>query len=230
MLKNAILAVGLLGAVSSYGATIAWTDWTSATIGSAGSAAGNLGGVSVSYSGDVATPTQTGNAVGTYYYTEPNPSLEPYTANGVIGNLPGTSLRDIIAIDTANSGSLNTISFSAPVYNPVMLLVSLGRDNLPVYYDFDAALSLSLLSSGEGYWGGGANSLTLAGNTITGVEGHGAIQINGWVSSIQWATRPDEYWHGFTLGAPAGVPDAINGFGALLAAMGSLIGFRRLAK
>jgi len=221
----------LLTAASTFAGTVTWTDWSSASVGNSGSASGALGAVSVRYSGDVASSTQVGNSGGPYYYSEPNSSLKPYTANSVIGNLPVRT--DIITIDTENSLAVNTVTFSSPVLNPVMLLVSLGQNNYPVSYSFDPSLSLSLLSSGQGYWGGAANSLTLAGNTITGIEGHGAIQINGLVSSISWSTAPDEYWHGFTVGVPTAtgtVPDMMSTFSALMTAVGSLVGFRRFAK
>ena len=176
---------------AAFAAPISWTDWT--TAGST-TAAGSLfvdgSTVTVDYSGSLAF-AQTGT--GTNYWTEGSPA--PYTGNAVVDNAPTPS--EMLAL---NYSTTNTITFSDALLNPIMAIVSMGRTNLPVSYDFDT--SFSVLSEGRGYWGDGWYTLG-AGDVLTGYELHAAIQFNGLVSSISWTSSPNEYWHGFTFGVAA---------------------------
>lgn len=188
----AMIAATLCLSLSAHAATVGWTDWTSATTGANGSAAGTLvfgsTSVAVTYTGDV-TFAQLGS--GTNYFN-------PATAylNGPVTNAPPAA--EMIALSRNTGQALNTITFSQPVSNPVMAIVSLGQSSLPVYYSFNAPFDV--ISVGQGYWGNG--TLTeLAGNVLEGKEGHGLIQFNGTFSSISWSVSPSEYWHGITVGA-----------------------------
>jgi hypothetical protein len=208
----------------STAATISWVDWTSAVNGSntsnwLGTASGEMntsnGLVGVEYAGHIWSAQTEPNS---YWWTEGTPA--PYTGNSVIDNAPETS--DIIRLQY--SGSTNTITFSQAVYMPVMALVSVGQTGLPVSYDFDR--SFTLLSEGAGFYGDGTWSQT--GNSLVGEEAHGAIQFDGWVSSITWSNDANELWHGFTVGAtqlePVPVPAAAWLFGSGLI---GLIGIAR---
>jgi len=99
----------------------------------------------------------------------------------------------MVALAAASS---NTLTFSSALTNPIMAIVSMGRTNLPVSYDFDT--SFSVLSEGRGYWGDGWYT-TSPGDILTGFEMLGVIQFLGTLSSISW-TSTAEAWHGFTLG------------------------------
>lgn len=99
----------------------------------------------------------------------------------------------MVALAAASS---NTLTFSSALTNPIMAIVSMGRTNLPVSYDFDT--SFSVLSEGRGYWGDGWYT-TSPGDILTDFEMHGVIQFLGTLSSISW-TSTAEAWHGFTLG------------------------------
>ena len=212
-MKKTGLIISLLGIVTvSYSAqasVIAWTDWTSAINSTAGTAAGNMnttnGVIEVRYSGEIWSAQTAPN---TYWWTEGDPA--PYTGNSVIDNAPDTS--DIIRVQL--SGITNTLTFSQAVYMPVMALVSVGQPAVAVSYDFDR--SFALLSEGRGFFGDG--SWTQSGNSFTGNEAHGAIQFDGWVSSISWTNDVPELWHGFTVGVtqvqPVPVPAAIWLFGS----------------
>ncbi|TVR52206.1 MAG: hypothetical protein EA425_05430 [Puniceicoccaceae bacterium] len=87
LLSAASLAVGSSLSIGQ----IMWTDWSSHTIGNPGSASGVMGGVGVSYLGEVLSQTQTGGVGGTNYYNPPAPYL-----SATIPNLP--SHNDIITL------------------------------------------------------------------------------------------------------------------------------------
>ena len=198
LLTIALLA-GLFSAQPAFAGFIYWVDWTSAINGFPGSATGtiSIGGgthITVNYGGDV-TFAQTGS--GTNYWTEGTP--KPYTGNPVVDNAPTAS--EMIAL--SGSGILNTITFSQAIENPIMAIVSMGRTNLPVSYDFNIAFTV--LGEGKGYWGDGWYEL-LPGDILKGYELHGVIQFNGMLSSISWIATPGEYWHGITVGLPEQTP------------------------
>jgi hypothetical protein len=230
--KN-IIAISLLsGLVSTDMAAnpVSYTDWTSASSpGINASASGTLalssGTVNVNYSGEFAF-AQVNNG-GIQYWTQPNPLSLPYTGNAVVGNAPSTT--DIIALSEQSSSEINTITFSQPVLNPIMLINSLGQPGLTVSYVFDQAPTL--LSAGQGYWGGNAANLSVSANVLTGNEGAGALEFPGTVSSISWTTRSGEDWNGFTIGAVTeqspGVPDCGTTLGLLGLSLSCLLGFRR---
>jgi hypothetical protein len=165
-----------------------------------------MGSVGVTYSG-LYSFVQLGNGTVdvTNYWTEPSAGQEPYTGNTVIDNAPTAS--EMIALNLA---ALHTITFSTPVLNPVMALVSMGAPDSPVTtlnpvtYNFDH--SFNVLSNGVGYWswvnGNVPGSATQSSNSLTGIEFHGAIQFLGTLSSISWSSPQNEDWHGFTVGAP----------------------------
>ncbi len=188
---------------AAFAGHIDWTDWTSATKGADGSATGVMGGVTVTYSGDIAgyqlSPTEASGTQYPYanYWVETGPN--PYTGNAVVDNAP--TANELIA--TENSG-LKTLTFSEEVLNPVIAIVSQGRSGLPVSYDF--AAPFTVLSEGKGFWGDGSYTLE-DGDVLVGRELHAVVQFSGSYRTIRWESSPDEYWHGITVGSPASVPE-----------------------
>jgi hypothetical protein len=235
MNNKKIITLLLLAGVASTamaGQPITYTDWTTTSGGgtTSGSASGTLtlssGTVNISYSGELAFAQV--NNTGIQYWTEPNPASLPYTGNALVGNAPATS--DIVALqELGGSRIVDTINFSQAVLNPIMLINSLGQPNIGVSYDFNQPFTL--LSAGQGYWGGTSTSLTASGNILTGYEGAGAIEFLGDVSSISWTTTGGEYWNGFTIGAvtqqTTGVPDGGTTLGLLGMSASCLLGLRR---
>lgn len=175
---------------------IDWTDWVDAVEGE--SATGTVDGLFVDFFGDVhfaqlANGVMVGGGASstTDYWTEGAPA--PYTGNAVVDNRPPAF--ELVAL---NLDSFNTIFFDSPVLNPVMAIVSQGRSNLPVTYDFD--LPFTVLSEGQGYWGDGTYTLD-PGDILIGNELHAVIQFEGLISEINWFST-EEDWHGFTIGIP----------------------------
>jgi hypothetical protein len=189
------------------------------------------GNINVSYSGEFSV-AQVNNS-GTQYWTQPDaPTSLPYTGNAIVGNAPSSS--DIIELSEPSGLETDTITFSKPVLNPIMLINSLGQGNIGVSYVFNQ--SFTLLSAGAGFWGGAVNGsgLIQSGNTLTGYEGTGAIDFSGEVSTISWQTGGrlgNENWNGFTIGAtttqPNGVPDGGTTLGLLGMGFSGLLALKR---
>ena len=97
------------------------------------------------------------------------------------------------------------ITFSQPIVNPIMPIVSLGASGTRISYNFDSPFTI--LSQGAGHFGGGPNQLTTTTDltsahpyVLNGEEGSGTIQFLGTFSTISWLVPKPEVWHGFTFG------------------------------
>ncbi|MBY0313818.1 MAG: hypothetical protein K2W85_17270 [Phycisphaerales bacterium] len=215
----AVISVGVSDATAQ---SVNWVDWTSATTAppsTAGSALGTVaslsGTINVSYAGEVlgqfgGIPTTQTAGGGTNYWRDagqlvPAPSngayLSPTVTNGP-GDLGNT---DIICLIGDNSAPVtNTLTFSAPVTNPVMAILSLGSEGggSDATYRFSNA-DFTVLSSGRGYWTSSLSTNDFlrrdSMGVLTGRGGHGVIQFLGTFSSISW-TSSREAWHGFQIG------------------------------
>jgi len=214
-------------------ANIDWTTWTSQ--GSSSTATGTLLAgstpVTISYTGEIAF-TQL-NGTGTNYY---QPS-STFTASPTVPNSPPS---DMIAIE--GTASNHVITFSAPVTNPILEVVSLGTPSLGTEYDFSlsSGQSMSILAQGPSNVYGGCDAepcLSLSGSTLTGHEADGVIEFTGTFSSISWTAANPEYWNGFTFGvtglaAPGtpGVPEPATWQYALISVFATmlLVWMRRL--
>jgi hypothetical protein len=185
---------------------VTWTDWTSITTTSA---VGTMGGTTVNVTsvGLMNGPSQT--ACGTNWWTQPNLGSPAYTG-GSVSNAP--TACEQVALD---SPVTVTVNFSTPVGGLYMALLSVGRSNLEVTYDFNQAFTVD--SEGEGFWGNGTYTLA-AGDVIKGNELHGVLAFSGPVSSLTFTTTPSEYWHAFTFGVPE--PGMLALFGLGLVGLG----------
>jgi hypothetical protein len=186
-----MLVIGsMISVPAAHAATVTWADWTTA---SSNQVSGTLGGIGVTYSGGYYF-AQTNN-VGTDYW---NPQA-PYLSS-TVSNAPDSQSVDIIAIGTGGTGE--TITFSSPVTNPVLAIVSINGPGLFFSAPFN------VLSDGCGYWGCG-NLLIGSGNLLySNGEGHGVIQFPGTFTSITIDEQGAENWRGFTVGVlPSSVPE-----------------------
>jgi hypothetical protein len=183
-----------------------YVDWTAANP-AAGTASGviNLPGrppVGVTFR--VVNPNGTNGSYnfaeinGTGYWSPNAPYVSPYVLNPP----PATDILSLIGGTTSSY----VITFSEPVRDPVMDILSLGSRGDDAIYDFDR--SFQIISQGTGFWGGGPTDLTiLPGEQLRGTEGHGAIRFLGSFSTFSWSVPDGENWHGFTL-AIRGVANA----------------------
>ncbi len=200
--------------------SVVWTQWNSTN---ANSAAGVLDTLNVGYSGEV-YGYSTINNQGVNYW------LPAATFTNSLAPIPPT-YSDII---TLSSNGICTLTFSKPVNNLIMDVISLGSINKPLTpstYTFSQ--SFAILSSGGDYWvpsGVGSNGTNcgltaLNSYTLSGVEGSGCILFAGEISSLTWTVANAESYSGFTIGMEA-VPEpctlALLGLGGL-----SLLRFRR---
>jgi hypothetical protein len=185
------IASAVLGAAGEASAEkILWANWTSATTGQNGSASGSMGcggdAVDVEYAGQITGAQVDG---GNYYWVPP----ETYQPEG-IDNAPASP--DIIGLE-GGLGVTSIITFSEPVTDPVVAILSLGQPGIPTTYEFDA--EFEVLSSGCGYFACGTLE-ALPDNVLLGYEGNGVIRFFGTFESISWTIPTAEYWHGFTVG------------------------------
>lgn len=203
----AIIIISLANAPCAFGAPYSWVDWVSATSGSPGSATGtitffNSSLININYSGELYF-AQTGAASDISYWSPSSPYI-----SSTVPNSPPAS--DIIFLNYASQ--LNTLTFSSPVTDPVMAILSLGAPQgynlpgwVPASYTFNAPFDI--LSSGAGYFSSGVNwpFIKIGNNTIYGEEGTGVIQFHGTFDSISWSSTAENA-HGFTVGV-APIPE-----------------------
>jgi hypothetical protein len=222
------LLCGLAGSVTA--APVYWTDWTSSHRNNTGpdtvigtATVPSLGPVGVTYTGEYVFVDTTGT--GTNYWTGFNATY----ADGVIVDNPPVA-SDIIGLFDGGGGTC-TLTFSKPVTNPVMAIVSLGHQGLTASSVFN--VPFNVVAHGVGYYGNGL-LYEDASNTLRGQEGNGTIQFFGPVTCVQWTIPQGEYWYGFTVGIPGQgdepvVPAGIPAPGTLLlVSVGtSLIGYLR---
>lgn len=177
--------------------TIGWTDWTGHgsdwMVGLLTLADGRA--VEVRYEGELDGSRIDG---GVSFWIPESTYLSATVDHG-----PPTADMVILA---GGDESRHTLTFTPPLLDPVVAVVSVGRPNVLVEYEFDHPFTL--LSSGGDYWStaeesrlldGGPN--TMGGDTLQGWEGSGTLQFAGVVGEISWTVPLKEHWHGLTVGA-----------------------------
>ncbi|MCY7380137.1 MAG: PEP-CTERM sorting domain-containing protein [Gemmatimonadaceae bacterium] len=220
-----VLALGsgaLLPATAQ--AQLTWVDWQAPVAGQAPNTlfgTMNIGGtmVGVTYTGPAAF-FQTGGEFN--YWRQGGTSAGiPWEAYDAV-DAPVAS--DMIAL---SAPGLHTLTFSQSLSGMFMAFVSIGQPNSPVNYSFLNG-SFDIVDQGRGFWGNGPLLSSLGGTMLTGLEGHGVIQFREDFTTLQFATDPNEFWHGFNVGANAVTVTPEPGSMVLLAT--GLIGVLGLAK
>ena len=191
-----------------------WIDWTSVNTGTL-----TIGSQVVGVSLAGSTPDLLDN--GTQYYNNGNTG-----GTAVTGTYGGLQPSDMLQVSNA---SFFTLTFSQAIVNPFIALVSVGQFAVPVSYGFDS--NVSVLSSGSNKWAYGGYSV--AGNTFTGSEFNGVLQLQGSFTSMNIAVGQPEFWHGFNVGSASvsAVPEPET-YAMMLAGLGLMgaIARRRKAK
>jgi hypothetical protein len=196
----ALAAAALAFAAPASAANVAWTLWHPDSVFTGltgGQVSGTVGGVGVTYSGEV-------NDLNTNYPSwTPNSTWE----GGDVSNAPPAG-NGAIKITGGDGTGIDTITFDQAVVNPVIAIWSLGQGGGPASFDFDVKSNqLALLGGGPSAEYNG-QALTLLGSTVSGVEGNGLVQFYGTFNSISFTTPLHEYYYDFTVGvAGGGVPE-----------------------
>ena len=183
-----VLAACVVAApVVAHADTVVWTNWSSATAGSPGSATGSIGGITVTYSGQTSGLTSV-------------PSWTPAStfSGGTVGNAPPAGPSVMLE---GGMPTIETITFSSTLIDPVFAIWSLGLSSTPASFDFESktAEPFTLISGGPSTEYGGTG-LTVNGQVVSGVEGNGVIQFDGAFSSISFTTPDPEFYYAFTVG------------------------------
>ena len=166
---------------------VVWADWIAGTV-TPGRVSGLLAGTPITVTSASILPSQDGSSGQPVYWKN--------TATYVSAHVPNApTTADIIKISAAQ---LYTITFATPVVDPLIAIVSLGG-LVAVTWDFGTT-PIVLRSQGPGYFGAGP--LSVAGNILTGHEGHGVIQATGTFTALSFMMTTFENWVGFTVGVP----------------------------
>jgi hypothetical protein len=185
------LAVGALVLAAPSAGAQTWINWTSIVAGPAGTAAGTInlpgGPIGVTVSGYI-MGGQTNS--GTNYWTPVS------TWNG------GGSAPTNVGLVQVDLPTTFRVAFTSPV-DLYMALLSVGRSNAPITYDFGTS-TFGIVSQGpSSSFGGCATCLVQTGSMVTGSEGNGTLHFTAPVSTLSFETTPNEFWHAFTFGANA---------------------------
>jgi hypothetical protein len=187
-------AVALVAASpAAHAATVTWNAWDPSSVvqGTPGSVTGSMGGVTVTYNGEVGQ------------FQSDYPSWTPSTSyvGGTVGNapLPSDGIFHIVGGGT----NTDTITFSQAVVDPVIAIWSLGASGTQASFVFTNAFTIEAGGPSAEYIG---QSITSSGDTVFGMEGNGVIQFDGTFTSLSFTTPQAENWYGFAVGV-AGVPE-----------------------
>lgn len=196
-LSKGMAAGAVLFACAAHSAPITWTSWTNGVSGSSGSATGTLAlssPVTVNFTGN------TGGLVNNY------PSWGPastFADGSIVDNAPPQS-GNIVYL-TGGDSTVQTLTFSAPVVNPVMAIWSLGNPFAQASFNFQGVTPVLVAGGPNNEYGG--SSITVNGNVVSGAEGNGTVEFIGTYSALTWTNPAYEGWYGFTVGAAGVVPE-----------------------
>lgn len=134
-----------------------------------------------------------GNLAVANYWQGPN-NYAPYKSAYVLNGPTNTTMLAL----TGGTTDSYVLTFSEPVQDPVMDILSLGVGGNPAEYDFGR--EFELLSQDRGFFGGGTSSMTvLPGQKLKGSEGNGAVRFVGSMSTLSWTVPDGEVFHNFTV-------------------------------
>lgn len=190
--------------------TVDWVNWT----GNAGVAVQNGTTVDVTF-----TNLSLGLTHADYFTGYDGAYISTEVTNG-----PGT---DGMFSFVGGTSAVHHVHFSTDVVNPYLAIVSLGQSGIPASFNFSNVDSMTLISEGAGVYGNG--ELSISEGTISGIEGHGVVRLNGTFTDLYFTTPVSEYWYGASFGIPVTAVPEPGTWCTLLAggAMLGLLGRRR---
>jgi len=220
LMKKVLVAAALafLGSMTAANADVVWTNWTSGTADPVnGAATGTLGGIGVSYAGEM----QCLNCFASNW--SPASTWEGGPVNSAPPDNSGIQLFG------GSPPVTDTLTFNSPVTNPVLAIVSLGQGGVNASFDF-TPLTFTLLGGGpSSTWHG--QPLTSTGDVVFGTEGNGLVLFTGTFSSISWTNPTYENYYAFTVGSVSGVPEPATWAMMILGFLGvGFMAYRRKGK
>ncbi len=184
-----LLTASIVAVTTSSADTISWTRWSTNTAGNITHPA-----ISVTYSGEL-QPLQSN-------YPSWTPSTT-FADGNVVGNPPPQSGNMIIL--HGGDATVDTITFSPPVVDPVFSIWSLGDGNIQAKFEFINATP-TVVAGGESAEYHGGPIMVVWRDTVLGSEGNGTIRFSGTYSSISWKNTVREDYYGFTVGVKSDEP------------------------
>lgn len=128
---------------------------------------------------------------------------------------------------------VDTITFGAPVVDPILAIISLGQGGITANFTFTASEPFTIEGGGPSANFGGSSIFTGAGcpvDAVCGQEGSGVVQFNGTFTSISWTNPVFENYYAITFGAAGlsgtAVPEP-SSIALLGAGIAGLIALRR---
>ena len=207
--KLALAAASLAASGLAHSATIDWNSWSTNSVGTITTGSGPIG---VTYAGQMQG----------FYPNYPSWGPSATWADGtVVANAPGAN-SGIIYLTGGNS-TVDTITFSQAVVNPVFAIWSLGQGGVQASFNFIGVTPVFVAGGGSAEYGGSA--ISVSGNNVYGAEGNGTVQFMGTYTSISWTNPAYEGWYGFDVGVAgvAGVVPEPGSVGLMLAGL-TLVG------
>jgi hypothetical protein len=168
-----------------------WVDWQSVDGGTVfGTVSPPTGTILVTYAGEVSGLQTT---TGTDEFTP----ASTFTSPTVTDPPPGPGMIEVSGATTVP----DTVTFSAPVTNPVIAIYNLGTSFSAVSSSLVFSVPFTILSSGAnaagtGYWG--SEMLVDAEGGVSGVGSNGVVELEGTLTTFQWTNPSDTPYASFT--------------------------------
>ena len=215
IIKSVVFLAVLFSLPTANAAEITWATFTGWNQGNQ-LVSGSIGsvGVTMQGNGDQFDVQMGGHAFnGNTFYSDiwtPDSTYSSSFGHGPYYN-PNPGNSDIIKLNNAGT---ETITFSHPVTNPLIALMSWNGSVVSFANDRGVGYSndpITILNTGgaNAHWGSG--SIALAGTGFNGTvgESNGLIEVLGTYRTITFTDATGEYWHGFTVGVPTPIPAAL---------------------
>ena len=180
----------LLAACDTDQATYEWVDWT---IMDEKSAEGKTSRYFIAFAGNPNANTKMKDDDGENFFAAVPETFQSEEVGA------GPSTTDIIRTYGGEKTGRQEFSFSKPVDDPIIAVLSLGNTDDGARLVFET--EVELIKSGPGKWGGHAESLSVSddGKTVIGKEGYGLIRIPGTHRKIGFTTPDFETDYGFQI-------------------------------